>query len=64
MKDMIEPLGEDIANVVLKQFDEFPAKRKPLDRGEGIREWVPLSGIVASGTFYFGVLWFVCLILW
>ncbi|CAD6444446.1 4c181175-502f-4b82-a424-2b5343324335 [Sclerotinia trifoliorum] len=44
-----DPSGDEIANVVLKQFDELPAKRKPLNRGEGVREWVPLSGIVASG---------------
>ncbi|KAF7870447.1 hypothetical protein EAF04_004191 [Stromatinia cepivora] len=44
-----EPSGDEIANVVLKLFDELPTKRKPLNRGEGVREWVPLSGIVASG---------------
>ncbi|PQE24427.1 hypothetical protein CJF30_00009919 [Rutstroemia sp. NJR-2017a BBW] len=43
-----DPSPDDIADVVLKQFDELPAKRKPRDRGvAGMREWVPLSGIVA-----------------
>lgn len=46
-----EPSGDDIAKVVLTKFDELPAKRKPLNRGEGVREWVPLSGIVASSRF-------------
>ncbi|KAF7954449.1 hypothetical protein EAE96_005570 [Botrytis aclada] len=49
MVERNEPSGDEIANVVLKQFDELPTKRKPLNRGEGVREWVPLSGIVASG---------------
>lgn len=49
MNEGNEPSGDEIANVVLKQFDELPTKRKPLSRGEGVREWVPLSGIVASG---------------
>ncbi|KAI9641919.1 hypothetical protein NHQ30_009787 [Ciborinia camelliae] len=47
--EMNEPSADDIANVVLKRFDELPAKRKPLNRAGGVREWVPLSGIVASG---------------
>jgi hypothetical protein len=42
--------GDDIADVVLKQFDVLPAKAKPLVRGGGVREWVPLSGIVAQGN--------------
>jgi hypothetical protein len=41
--------GDDIAHVVLKQFDALPAKAKPLVRGGRVREWVPLSGIVAQG---------------
>lgn len=51
MNEGNEPSGDEIANVVLKQFDELPTKRKPLSRGEGVREWVPLSGIVASGRW-------------
>ena len=42
--------GDVIAEVVLKQFDELPAKSKPLIRGSEVREWVPLSGIVAQGS--------------
>jgi len=42
--------GDDIAEVVLKKFDALPAKAKPLVRGSGVREWVPLSGIVAQGN--------------
>jgi tRNA-specific adenosine deaminase 1 len=41
--------GDDIAEVVLQQFNALPSKRKPLARGDGVREWVPLSGIVAQG---------------
>lgn len=52
MNGINEPAGEDIANVVLKQFDELPSKRKPLNRNGGAREWIPLSGIVASGRLY------------
>lgn len=46
----MEVSGDDIANVVLEQFDKLPAKRKPQVRGPGVREWVPLSGIVAQGV--------------
>jgi tRNA-specific adenosine deaminase 1 len=42
--------GDDIAELVLKQFDDLPARAKPLVRGSGVREWVPLSGIVAQGS--------------
>jgi tRNA-specific adenosine deaminase 1 len=38
-----------IASLVLKAFDDLPAKRKPLVRDNGAHEWVPLSGIVAQG---------------
>lgn len=41
--------GDAIATLVQRQFDELPAKRKPQIRGAGIKEWVPLSGIVAQG---------------
>ncbi|KAI0393035.1 adenosine deaminase/editase [Xylariaceae sp. FL0594] len=37
-----------IASLVLKEFDRLPAKRKPVVRDNGLREWVPLSGIVAE----------------
>ncbi|KAI1275423.1 adenosine deaminase/editase [Xylaria sp. FL0933] len=38
-----------ITSLVLKEFDKLPAKRKPVVRDNGLREWVPLSGIVAEG---------------
>ncbi|KAG4442068.1 hypothetical protein IFR05_002462 [Cadophora sp. M221] len=41
--------GDEIADVVLREFDKWPNKRKPLLRSGGIKEWVPLSGIVAQG---------------
>ncbi|KAH8597792.1 adenosine-deaminase [Bisporella sp. PMI_857] len=42
--------GDKIAQVVLDRFNDLPAKAKPLNRGSGLREWVPLSGIVAQGN--------------
>ncbi|KAG9241731.1 tRNA-specific adenosine deaminase [Calycina marina] len=44
----MEVLGDDIALTVLQKFDSLPTKAKPLNRGNGMKEWVPLSGIVAS----------------
>jgi hypothetical protein len=41
--------GDEIAEAVLQEFDKWPTKRKPLQRGDGVKEWVPLSGIVAQG---------------
>ncbi|KAI1176491.1 adenosine deaminase/editase [Nemania sp. FL0916] len=38
-----------VASLVLQEFDRLPAKRKPTVRDNGLREWVPLSGIVAEG---------------
>ncbi|KAI1123914.1 adenosine deaminase/editase [Nemania abortiva] len=38
-----------IASLVQYEFDNLPAKRKPVVRDNGLREWVPLSGIVAEG---------------
>ncbi|KAL3426575.1 tRNA-specific adenosine deaminase [Phlyctema vagabunda] len=46
----MEVSGDDIARTVLEQFDRLPTKRKPQVRNESLREWVPLSGIVAQGT--------------
>ncbi|KAI0552278.1 adenosine deaminase/editase [Xylaria curta] len=37
-----------IASLVQQEFDKLPAKRKPVIRDNGLREWVPLSGIVAE----------------
>jgi hypothetical protein len=45
---MDEISGDKIANAVLEQFDTLPANVKPLNRGGGVKEWVPLSGIVAQ----------------
>ena len=47
---LMDVSGDEIAEAVLKQFDELPAKAKPLARGGGVKEWVPLSGIVAQGN--------------
>jgi tRNA-specific adenosine deaminase 1 len=41
--------ADDIALVVLEEFRKLPAKRKPAVRDNGLREWVPLSGIVVKG---------------
>ncbi len=46
---VMEISGDDIAEAVLKKFEKWPSKRKPLVRSDGAREWVPLSGIVAQG---------------
>ncbi|OCL08391.1 hypothetical protein AOQ84DRAFT_340437 [Glonium stellatum] len=40
--------ADAIADCVLSTFDSLPAKRKPRQRDDGAREWVPLSGIVLS----------------
>jgi hypothetical protein len=42
-----EVSGDAIADLVLKTYDALPRKAWPQDRGEGKKEWVPLSGIVA-----------------
>ncbi|KAH6710972.1 tRNA-specific adenosine deaminase [Leptodontidium sp. MPI-SDFR-AT-0119] len=41
--------GDEIASVVLREFEKWPNKRKPLLRSDDVKEWVPLSGIVAQG---------------
>ncbi|CAK7226717.1 hypothetical protein SBRCBS47491_006324 [Sporothrix bragantina] len=43
---MVQP--DAIAAAVLDVFDKLPANRKPAVRSNGVREWVPLSGIVAE----------------
>ncbi|OTA87531.1 hypothetical protein M434DRAFT_23907 [Hypoxylon sp. CO27-5] len=40
--------ADDIAALVQKHYDALPPKRKPVVRGNGLREWVPLAGIVAQ----------------
>jgi hypothetical protein len=42
--------ADEIADSVLKEFEKWPKKRKPLVRSDGVKEWVPLSGIVAQGS--------------
>lgn len=37
-----------IAALVQRQYDSLPSKAKPLERANGVREWVPLSGVVAQ----------------
>ncbi|VBB72936.1 Putative tRNA-specific adenosine deaminase [Podospora comata] len=44
--------ADEVANVVLSEFKKLPAKRKPTVRGNGLHEWVPLSGIVAKGPAF------------
>ncbi|KAI0110996.1 adenosine deaminase/editase [Hypoxylon sp. NC0597] len=41
--------ADDIAALVQSHYDALPPKRKPVVRGNGLREWVPLAGIVAQG---------------
>ncbi|EPE26452.1 adenosine-deaminase-containing protein [Glarea lozoyensis ATCC 20868] len=38
--------GDEIADAVLTQFDSWEKKRKPMNRADNVKEWVPLSGIV------------------
>jgi tRNA-specific adenosine deaminase 1 len=45
----MEVPGDAIAETVQTQYDLLPQKRKPQARGDTLREWVPLSGIVAQG---------------
>ncbi|KAH7304912.1 adenosine-deaminase domain-containing protein [Stachybotrys elegans] len=40
--------ADSIANTVIRQFQKLPPKRKPAIRDNGLRDWVPLSGIVAE----------------
>jgi hypothetical protein len=49
--EMSNEEADQIASLVLEQFDKLPAKRKPAVRDNGIQEWVPLSGIVAKGLY-------------
>jgi len=46
---MEDALSDEVADTVLKQFYDLPKKGNPLLRGGGVKEWVPLSGIVAEG---------------
>ncbi|KFX99198.1 hypothetical protein O988_03991 [Pseudogymnoascus sp. VKM F-3808] len=45
----MELTGDSIAETVLKKFNALPKKRKPIQRADHRREWVPLAGIVAQG---------------
>jgi hypothetical protein len=40
----------------LEEFRKLPAKRKPTVRDNGLREWVPLSGIVVKGEYIGGIM--------
>jgi len=42
--------ADEIALAVLEEFRKLPTKRKPAIRDNGLREWVPLSGIVVKGV--------------
>ncbi|KFY07059.1 hypothetical protein V492_07478 [Pseudogymnoascus sp. VKM F-4246] len=44
----MELTGDSIAETVLKKFNSLPKKRKPIQRADHRREWVPLAGIVAQ----------------
>jgi tRNA-specific adenosine deaminase 1 len=46
---MMDITGDAVATEVQSQFEKLPLKRKPQTRGDGVHEWVPLSGIVAQG---------------
>jgi tRNA-specific adenosine deaminase 1 len=52
--------GDDIASLVLEEFRKLPAKRKPAVRDNGLREWVPLSGIVVKGEYTAGIMVILC----
>lgn len=39
---------DNIVEAVLGKFEALPARCKPQNRGNGIQEWVPLSGIVIT----------------
>jgi hypothetical protein len=45
--------ADKIASLVLEQFEGLRAKRKPAVRDNGIQEWVPLSAIVAQGSYVY-----------
>lgn len=45
-------LPDEIAKLVLDKFDSLEQKRKPLTRSDGVKEWVPLSGIVAQSMLF------------
>jgi len=45
----MEISGDEIAEVVLREFEKWPKKCKPIVRSEWVKEWVPMSGIVAHG---------------
>jgi tRNA-specific adenosine deaminase 1 len=44
-----EAHADAIASTVLEEFGKLAPKRKPAVRDNGLREWVPLSGIVVKG---------------
>lgn len=49
---LIETLEDQVARSFHEAFDALPAKCKPRTSENGVREWVPLSGIaVVGGAF-------------
>lgn len=48
MKTNMEVTADEIARAVIDKFNSLPQKRKPIVRGNGSIEWVPLSGVVAE----------------
>ncbi|KAL0937999.1 tRNA-specific adenosine deaminase [Colletotrichum truncatum] len=48
LQQMTAADANSIADLVLRRFQQLPAKRKPQIRDNGLHEWVPMSGIVAE----------------
>jgi len=54
--------ADAIAQLVMVQFDTLPTKAKPLvrgldNKGVNVREWVPMSGIVAQSLYSQSLNW-------
>lgn len=48
-----ESLEDQVANCIHGVFDSLPAKCKPRTSTNGVREWIPLSGIaIIRGNKY------------
>lgn len=46
-------LESRIASLVHAQFDSLPRGSKPVIRDNGVREWIPMSGIVLVCSMYY-----------
>ena len=44
----MEVLPDEVADLVLRTYGALEKKRKPMVREAGVKEWVPLSGIVVA----------------